>query len=721
MTVYTDFEIMEAAFQGTTPAAIRSSNVGNAYTSRYSQIENIPQRSISNPPSSSQSSSSPTNTPTHVTNTYYANEVSITIKNGQKISLIEVMQIMEIYEDIFSKSIHGFIEIKDVAGGLSKFMFTGGETINIVMLKPLPSSEIIINRSDLIVYQISKATIDDQNSMTYRLHFMPKSAIDAQKKRIYKSFRNTRSISDVVNSIYSEVSNGLSLFSRTNNLPVMQKTFLSPGYTPYEAIDMLTKRACFNGDYFLFFERLKSLRGGNHVFSSVNNLRSLWESDTSIPLILYQPQLSNITPENASAILATNIEIQDNFDHINNMNSGFYNSRIRMMDIINRSYHDLILNYSQIQDSTGQSKFLNNNNAFLSYNASYPEYPGERLVPRSYNDIFANKNTWIRADVYGSIMLSNMRVNVNIPGGNNLLGAGNVVNLKIPSFYAKSLNLEFSLIANDTVYAGKYMVTAVKHIFTMESYTKKLELSRDSGNINLGYTINQLSNVPPPGLEYIDRSRVRPVPPPPPPPPPPAPPPEPYYYDYNSWTCFPAGSMVLMADGTEKAIETIIESDILMGADGRPVTIKVLDFPILGERKMLSFAEDKSIRWSDEHLFWGRNESKQWWWTACHASWIKEVEAGAVVGLRDNHSFLPTEGFQFAHMEGFVDRTVIDVSHEYPEGRNTKLYLPVNTTGVPFIVNGYVVTGGTNEFTYDYTQFDWSKSRNEVISKVKRG
>lgn len=706
--IYNDYEIMEAAFRGTTPAAIRAGTSVNAYSSQ---------------PSSGTLPGSPTSTPTHINNSYFISELSMKIKGNARISLFEVMQTMEIYEDIFSKSIHGHIEIKDIDGGLSKYMITGGENIRITILKPLPSSEIIIDRSDLIIYNISKVEVGENNTMLYKLYFMPAGAISAQKKRIFKVFRNNTSISSLINTIYSDVSGGLTLFTRANNLPALQKNFLSPGYTPYEAIDFLSKRSCYNGDYFLFFERLNKLNNGNHVFSSINNLKDHWTENGPTPVILYQPIVSNITPENATAILASYMQIQDNFDHINNMNAGFYNSRIRMLDLIYRNYTDLFLNYSTIQNELRTNNLMETTNVFLNYNSAYPEYPGERLMVRSYNDVFANKNTWVRTDVYGSLNLSNMRINIDIPGGNNLIGAGNIVDLKIPNTYAKSLNLEGSLVPDDIVYAGKYIVTAVRHIFNISSYIKKLELSRDSGRINLGNVINRFSNVPPPSVEPYDIFSVSGSPPPPSPPPAPAPPavaPAPPY-EWAPVTCFPAGSMVLMADGTEKAIETIIESDILMGADGQPVTIKVLDFPILGERKMLSFAEDRTMRWSDEHLFWGKNETKQWWWTADHSSWIKEVEMGAVVGLKDNNSFLPTEGFQFANMEGFVNRTVIDVSHEYPEGRNTKLYLPVNNTGVPFIVNGYVVTGGTNEFTYDYTQFDWSKSRNEVISKVKRG
>ncbi len=526
-TVYNSYEIMEAAFTGRTPAEIRAMNTGGAYTAA-----SPPPSPTAAPPAS------PTNTPTHITNSYYAHDISMRINGGAQVSLIEVMQSMEIYEDIFSKSIHGFIEIADPVGGISKFMLTGGETITLVIRKPLPSTEIIIDRNDLVVHQISKVSIDEQNTMRYKLHFMPKSAINAQKKRLYRAFKKTRSIKDIVSTIYNEMSGGLSLFTRVNDIPVIQKNFLSPGYTPYEAIDNLTKRASYNGDYYVFFERLKKLRGGNHVFSSINNLKDLWEAETQLPSILYQPTITNVTPENANAILASRVQILENYDHINNMNSGFYNSRIRMLDILSRRFYDLNLNYSQIQDNAKASKFITNDNTFLAYDHDYPEYPGERLIVRPYNDVFANKSTWVRSDVYGSIMLSNIRVSIDIPGGNNLIGAGNLVNLNLPSFEYAALNLQATYATNDSVYAGKFFVTAVRHIFDLASYTKRIELNRDNGRINLGYTLNQLSNVPPAGVEYIDTSRLPPATPPPPPADP-----DPYqpFYDWSSTIDFGGG------------------------------------------------------------------------------------------------------------------------------------------------------------------------------------
>lgn len=54
-------------------------------------------------------------------------------------------------------------------------------------------------------------------------------------------------------------------------------------------------------------------------------------------------------------------------------------------------------------------------------------------------------------------------------------------------------------------------------------------------------------------------------------------------------TCFIAGTEVLMADGSIKAIETVEIGEILLGADGSPNAVLAFDHPLLGDRKLYSF------------------------------------------------------------------------------------------------------------------------------------
>lgn len=177
--------------------------------------------------------------------------------------------------------------------------------------------------------------------------------------------------------------------------------------------------------------------------------------------------------------------------------------------------------------------------------------------------------------------------------------------------------------------------------------------------------------------------------------------------------CFPAGATVLMADGSLRPIETVQGGEMVMGADGRPAEVIYLYVAMLGKRKMYIFAED-GHEWSDEHLHWTRENGKEWWWSASPDNWRLEVDIGLIAGLKDNYSVRTGTGLteEFAHMDGWMKRSIVEVDREY----ETKVYLPI-TAGIPVIVNGYVVTGGTDYKLFDYDKFKWGPLEQQSASE----
>jgi hypothetical protein len=61
----------------------------------------------------------------------------------------------------------------------------------------------------------------------------------------------------------------------------------------------------------------------------------------------------------------------------------------------------------------------------------------------------------------------------------------------MPSGYAMALNVGSGIVPTDPVYSGKYLVTAVKHLFTNKEYRKKVEVSRIENEFNFDTAINQ--------------------------------------------------------------------------------------------------------------------------------------------------------------------------------------------------------------------------------------
>jgi len=422
----------------------------------------------------------------HFQGTYTLDVLRIKLKNGQVVELGTVFTEFEVFEDVFKYSIEGRVRIKDFVGGIEKFLITGGEEITIRLLKPNGNNEVIVSRDDLIVTRISQIVVNQGNSKTYDLFFNSRATVNSMKKKVFKSYGRDRNMQSVVKKLFSEMDAKIENLSIIENNIALNNPFDSTGMRPLEAINFLAKRACVSGDYCLFFERFASnpTEKFTHMFVGFNTLKDFWSKNNSIPQIKYEPNVSKVGyinfSENESIVFTSYIRFEPNFDHMSNTKAGFYNSRIRALDLISQSYNDTEINYKKEPEENlntiYRNKFIDENNIFNSYD----ETTIERLIVSPKNDTILRKEEWLKYDTYGAVINTEMRATVEISGGSNKIGAGSLVDLSIPSAASKTLRLESPVAHEDQVYSGKYMVTAVKHFITPKTYNKTLELSRGS-------------------------------------------------------------------------------------------------------------------------------------------------------------------------------------------------------------------------------------------------
>lgn len=184
-------------------------------------------------------------------------------------------------------------------------------------------------------------------------------------------------------------------------------------------------------------------------------------------------------------------------------------------------------------------------------------------------------------------------------------------------------------------------------------------------------------------------------------------------------TCFPAGSKVLMADGTWKSIELIRVGEYIMTPNG-PTRIWRVDRPVLGSRKMYRML-DHSIYWSSEHSFWVNRDGKQWIWTMDRKQLEFEASIGEIGGVKDFNTVFEGVNNQpdvFATIGSPGPWTTNIPVHDkrFDDLPSTFLYLPFTEGGELIFVNGYLVGAGINEFECDYTKLDWNKQYDYIGS-----
>ena len=156
--------------------------------------------------------------------------------------------------------------------------------------------------------------------------------------------------------------------------------------------------------------------------------------------------------------------------------------------------------------------------------------------------------------------------------------------------------------------------------------------------------------------------------------------------------CFPAGSLVRMADGSERAIETIEPGDLLWSPTG-PATVDHLHVTTLGWRKYWRMA-DGSLHWSDEHGFAVDRGGDRRLWSMNVDMLMREAEEGLFPGIADWDWIYEGEAGR-EEMFVTVDGVKPNVAVRSRTGAHSKLplYMPFMQNNELIAVNGYVVAG----------------------------
>ena len=422
-------------------------------------------------------------------------EVSIRVRDGGRITLVGQYTNISINEDIFASSISGTITILDTAGFLESFRIKGGEQINIKITKP-NTNDIIIWREDLIVHKISEAIVDPTSlNSKFDLHFVSRSHVNSLKKSLFKSYKNI-SYREAVKSIYSEMSVN-DLIIDDPNL-TLTKPFISTGLMPHKALEFLCHRSCRKDKFFVFFERLIPVTGtytdnkpfiASHYFGSIESL--IAEANLNTISTIYFNEKTNLSLESGKFIRTPSLERDSNFNHIQAMILGFYNTSLTTIDPISRTHSTKKFGYANEKSVTNDFysyKLIDEYNIFNVYNDSKNEIPGRKLITSSINDT-SNRSSWLHNNIIGQISKTLFKINVEIQGGTNNIGIGNIVYLFSPSHVDKVSNPQNTTLVPNRLETGKYFVITVNHRIRAGEYIKELTLSRASSPIDNNKTV----------------------------------------------------------------------------------------------------------------------------------------------------------------------------------------------------------------------------------------
>lgn len=452
------------------------------------------------------------------------NATDIQIKNLEirsatgKYNLLPHMQELSVYEDIFSPALQADMVIADSHNIPYKLPIVGEETVDIDIsltgYSDGKDSEIYsIKPPPMHVNSLSARSLLDPKqpkAQRFTLEMISESYMSNLHSRISTSYNNN-TISDIVSDIYYKY-----IYDNRQELNIepteRNERIIIPNLKPFDAINWLALRAipsASSGVNYLYFE---TMRGA--FFISINSL----VQEEPIFKFIHRSRIDDaagVEHGSAGILKIKDYKFIKQFDKALNTSRGVYASKLITHDIVRKKITQYEyggfnewFGYSHCGDfpplsnsevetrssgvtrtsfapndignsyPTTDERFLNN--MIDSRVDFYPKH--NNMYSNNFNDIYDNKVEDWKQKRGGHIgAYDNISILLEI-AGNSALRVGHTVTVILPSPETTGKDKK-SDVGNDKFLSGKYLVTAIRHIFVREkdkfTYNMKVEVSKD--------------------------------------------------------------------------------------------------------------------------------------------------------------------------------------------------------------------------------------------------
>ena len=393
---------------------------------------------------------------------------SITIYAQNSKTPVDIKSVVtqfQVFENLFSDSVSGYLQIVDTHNLLSKLPVVGRERIVIRFRTPGLESSSDLVELKLICYKLSKINISDNGKMmSYSLFFMTEEHFINETTRIQRAY--TGKITDSISRIFNEAFPESSL---TIDGSDSKMNFVCPRWKPFSAIRWLSNRCISNESKglpdLLFYADLD----GYHL--------------SSYERMMNQPSVASYTyylertqqPLEQEFYSIDQIDTTEAIDAIHSMTNGIYSSTLCIHDITNKSYTEHTFSHKK------DIPLKENEYAPIATSDHLNTSYDERIIYKPELDDNNAYKVWAqqRNSHLGTMEFERIGI---VVAGNHSLRPGQTVNITIPQISTTDETDENKL---DERMSGKYIIAGINHIMTPDEYVCKLKLIRNHRTIPL--------------------------------------------------------------------------------------------------------------------------------------------------------------------------------------------------------------------------------------------
>lgn len=422
-------------------------------------------------------------------------ELIITNDRGQSIDVKNFCTALSLHEDIFSNVMMGEALFTDSANLIALLPLKGTEYITLSYRTPGFKESI---SKTFYIYKLSDRTfIGTDRQLGYVLSFI---SIEGHLDNITVISKKYSDASDVVvRKIFNEyltVKRNINKEGTTPifvNAPTSSKVTLVPAFwTPLRTINWVAARTFSSGTEapnFLFFESNKAF-----YFTSIEKLiKTQIDENTLFTEFVYYPGASKIQVNVDSKYKYTKPELAKQynmvkvmkpfkmFDTLHAHDYGYYSSTLVTFDSILKipatSQYDYYAGFNSFQHMEGTKARPVFSNNTVRNPATYKGLLTKQH--KFHNDAVDPKyQKW--ALQRNSLMndLNNIKIEIEVHGRTDI-EVGRLVRFLYPKNVDKNTD---TLVqdALDPYYSGIYMITAIRHQFTLNKHIMHVELAKDS-------------------------------------------------------------------------------------------------------------------------------------------------------------------------------------------------------------------------------------------------
>ena len=419
----------------------------------------------------------------------------LTTAGGIKYDLSNFCQGLTLFEDIFSNVLTGNALISDSANIISTLAFQGNEFLTISYRTPSFTEKIT---KSFYVSKVSDRTfISGDRQQAYLISFISIEGLKDNNIVVSKKYSDTSE--NIIKKVFTEYLSGRRLLEQSDTTTLTttyaasssHATLVVPSWNPLKIINWLANRSfstAGGAPLYMFFESNKGF-----YFASIEQLvKSQVDSNKIFAEYVYTPSAAMITspdsgfkyqkPELAKQYgIVKNIKPFKTLDVLEGQDFGYYASRLFTQDIVLKQYLDIPQNYHT------------KHQAFSHLEKNKGQLFGRELGTTPDNMRFLRtKHYKVHADAQDPLFekwalernsmlyeLSSLRIHIEVPGRTDI-EIGKVVNFLYPKSSDKPEGVVDERDALDPYLSGLYIITAIRHEFSLNRHIMFLELVKDS-------------------------------------------------------------------------------------------------------------------------------------------------------------------------------------------------------------------------------------------------